>query len=107
MKKQVLQFFLLLCLCIPLTAAENKNEGEPFLNFQFIRQPITDIVYALSMYSSIPIVVNKTVDGTAQFQFSGNDFEQAFDTFIALNDLYVEKKEHVWTVTRVLIRPLE
>ena len=94
--------FLIKILC----TAENKNEAEPLLNFQFIRQPITDIVYALSVYSNIPIVVNKTVDGTAQFQFSGNDFEQAFDTFISLNDLYVEKKPHVWTVTRVLVQPL-
>ena len=106
MRKKLLKLCCIICLCIPL-AAENKNEAEPLLNFQFIRQPITDIVYALSVYSKIPIVVNKTVDGTAQFQFSGNDFEQAFDTFIALNDLYVEKNEHVWTVTRVLIRPLE
>lgn len=106
MRKKLLKLCIV-CLCIPLAAAENKNEAEPLLNFQFIRQPISDIVYALSMYSNIPIVVNKTVDGTAQFQFSGNDFEQAFDTFIVLNDLYVEKKEHVWTVTRVLIRPLE
>ena len=94
--------FLIKILC----TAENKNEAEPLLNFQFIRQPITDIVYALSVYSTIPIVVNRTVDGTAQFQFSGNDFEQAFDTFISLNDLYVEKKPHVWTVTRVLVQPL-
>lgn len=105
MKKKLLSLWLL-CLYIPLAAAENKNEAEPLLNFQFIRQPITDIVYALSVYSNIPIVVNKTVDGTAQFQFSGNDFEQAFDTFISLNDLYVEKKPHVWTVTRVLVQPL-
>ena len=106
MRKKLLKLCIV-CLCIPLAVAENKNEADPLLNFQFIRQPITDIVYALSVYSNIPIVVNKTVDGTAQFQFSGNDFEQAFDTFISLNDLYVEKKEHVWTVTRVLIRPLE
>ena len=103
--KKVLQLCLA-CLCIPLFAAEDKNDAEPLLNFQFIRQPVTDIIYALSVYSKIPIVVNKTVDGTAQFQFSGNDFEQAFDTFILLNDLYVEKKEQVWTVTRVLIQPL-
>lgn len=92
MRKKLLKLCCIICLSIPL-AAENKNEAEPLLNFQFIRQPITDIVYALSVYSNIPIVVNKTVDGTAQFQFSGNDFEQAFDTFIALNDLYVEKKK--------------
>ena len=106
MKKKLLLLWLL-CLCIPLVAMDNKNETKPLLNFQFIRQPITDIVYALSVYSNIPIVVNKTVDGTAQFQFSGNDFEQAFDTFISLNDLYVEKKPHVWTVTRVFVQPLE
>ena len=106
MKKKIVQFCIV-CLCITFIQAQNKNDAEPLLNFQFIRQPITDIIYALSVYSNIPIVVSKTVDGNAQFQFSGNDFEQAFDTFISLNDLYVEKKPHVWTVTRVLIQPLE
>ena len=94
MKKKIVQFCIV-CLCITFIQAQNKNDAEPLLNFQFIRQPVADIIYALSVYSNIPIVVNKTVDGNAQFQFSGNDFEQAFDTFISLNDLYVEKKPHV------------
>ncbi|MEL3906615.1 MAG: hypothetical protein P1P65_06265 [Treponema sp.] len=102
-----LRICCILFLSISFTAWAQKTdptEKLPILDFQFIRQPISDIIYALSVYSEIPIVANKTVSGTATFQFNGTDFETAFETFLSLNNLYVDKQPHIWTVSKIRLQ---
>ncbi len=71
--------------------------------FEFIDQDIRDILYTFSTYAKISIIADDTVSGIASFQFSGTSFEQAFDTFLMSNRLYVEKKPDLWIVSRILI----
>jgi len=99
-EKWIIIIFLLLALCriSPVLAETKKN------NFQFIDQKYSDILYALSSWSGIPIVADETVSGTASFQFAGAEFEKAFESFLAINRLYVEKKQNVWTVSRILAK---
>jgi type II secretory pathway component GspD/PulD (secretin) len=71
------------------------------ISFEFIDQPIRDILFSFSTYARISIIADDTVTGTASFQFSGTDFEKAFDTFLFANRLYAEKQPALWIVSRI------
>ena len=71
--------------------------------FEFIQQDITEIIYAVSLSNSTPIVCDDTVTGRASFRFAGKDFNAAFESFLSSNRLYVNKKTDVWTVSRIKI----
>ena len=71
--------------------------------FSFVNQDVGEILYAVSLYSGIPIVADDTVSGKMNFRFAGQDFENAFDSFLMSQRLYVTKSEERWTVSRILI----
>jgi type II secretory pathway component GspD/PulD (secretin) len=73
----------------------------PLISFEFIDQPVRDILYSFSTYARISIIADDTVTGTASFQFSGTDFENAFDAFLFTNRLYAEKQDSLWVVSRI------
>jgi hypothetical protein len=75
----------------------------PQISFEFIDQKIQDILFSFSAYARISIIADDTVNGAASFQFIGSDFEQAFDSFLYINRLYVEKRPDLWLVTRIFI----
>lgn len=91
--------------CFPIIAQTGKNSD--LLRFEFINQNIKDVLFSLSVYQKIPIVPDDTITGTVSFQYSGGDFQNAFDTFLRTNRLYVDKKDSVWTVTKIRVRKTE
>ncbi len=96
MKTALMAIFLMLVAGISSYAQK--------VNFEFINQKYTDILYAISLYRGISIVTDDTVSGNATFQFAGTDFEKAFDSFLSINRLYVTKLDKVWTLSRISIR---
>ena len=71
--------------------------------FEFIQQDITEIIYAVSLTNSTPIICDDTVSGRASFRFAGKDFDTAFESFLTTNRLYVKKTDSVWIVSRIKI----
>ncbi|MCR5318770.1 MAG: type II and III secretion system protein [Treponema sp.] len=105
---------LLAALCLGLTAGNlaspsfaSPSKESPSINidgFEFLNKEIGEILYTVSMYRGIAIVADDTVSGKMTFRFAGTSFENAFDSFLKANRLYVNKTEDLWTVSRVSIR---
>jgi type II secretory pathway component GspD/PulD (secretin) len=95
-----------LCAFLILTAgtlsAQSRGAGSR-INFEFIDQNIFDILYAFSTYAKISIIADDTVTGRANFQFSGNNFDEAFDAFLLSNRLFVEKTTTLWVASHIRI----
>jgi hypothetical protein len=77
--------------------------GGQIISFDFVEQQIREVLYAFSTYARISIIGDDTVTGTANFQYNGTNFEQAFDSFLMSNRLFAEKTPDVWIVSRVNI----
>lgn len=69
--------------------------------FEFVDADVRDVFYTLSMFYGKPIVGDDTVSGKVTFRFAGNDFEEAFDSFLRAERFFVEKTESKWIVSRV------
>lgn len=79
---------------IPLWAQVQKY------SWDFSDCEIRDILYAVSLDTGFSIVADDTVKGIGTFKFVGDDFEKAFDSFLATSRLYVSKNDELWTVSR-------
>jgi type II secretory pathway component GspD/PulD (secretin) len=99
--KRLFVFPLLVVLCGGwLSAQTGRNQ---LISFEFVDQNIREILYAFSTYSRLSIISDDTVTGNASFQYNGASFEQAFDSFLMANRLFVEKTAEVWIVSRIKI----
>ncbi len=97
------QKFFCLLLCFLMTQGfclAQKKEAEKFYSWDFSDCQIRDILYVVSLDTGISIVSDDTVKGSADFRFTGKDFETAFDSFLNSARLFVSKKDQVWTVSR-------
>jgi hypothetical protein len=92
-----------LCAATGFTGAQQNTER---VSFEFIEQDIHEILYAVSLYTEIPIVADDTVSGKASFRFAGGSFDTAFDSFLRQARLYAKKESDVWTVSRVQIQKI-
>jgi hypothetical protein len=99
--KKVLLFLLIVAVCGGWLYAQAGRS--PLISFEFVDQNIREILYAFSTYSRLSIIADDTVTGNASFQYNGVNFEQAFDSFLMANRLFVEKTPEVWIVSRVKI----
>jgi len=100
MKKLCILLIIIFCCN---AAAFGQAGRSQFISFDFVDQHIREILYAFSTYSRISIIGDDTVTGTANFQYNGTNFEQAFDAFLMSSRLFVEKTQEVWIVSRVQI----
>lgn len=81
--------------------AEGKNTAaRSAYSWDFSDCSIRDILYVVSLDTGISIVCDDTVNGKADFRFTGKDFETAFDSFLKGARLYVLKEDDLWTVSR-------
>jgi hypothetical protein len=74
------------------------------VNFEFINQNINDVLYIFSTFAKTSIIADDSVSGSVTFQFIGDSFDEAFDAFLLINRLYVEKEPSLWIVSRVLVK---
>lgn len=97
--------FLLVQLSAVFSLDEKIIESPPVKSdsidgFEFIDKDVTEILYTVSMYRGIAISCDDTVSGRMSFRFAGTSFENAFDSFLKANRLYVTKKDGAWVVSR-------
>jgi len=77
-------------------------------SFDFVNQPLTDIVYILSSNMDVPVVCDETVNGNGSFLYIAKVKETAthediFEAFLKSNRLYVNKSEKLWSVSKIRI----
>lgn len=94
MKKILMKFSLILCFicCVSLGFCKT---------YEFVNQDILEILYGISLVEGKSIVGDDTVSGKGTFRFNGTNFEDAFDSFLKTNRLYVEKNENTWVVSKI------
>jgi type II secretory pathway component GspD/PulD (secretin) len=105
-QKTTIVLFVLTVFILPLfaqTPAKPAKASSKMASFEFINQPISDILYVFSSYAKISIIADTTVSGNATFQYNGSSFDNAFDSFLLANRLFVDKKAERWVVSRVHI----
>jgi len=91
--------FILLFILFQLHA-QNTNSS---IYMDFRNQKISDIIYSVADVCGESVIIDETVSGSATFRFEDKDFESALNRFAKYCQLYVEKKDDVWSVTKVLI----
>lgn len=89
-KKIILLLCLILCNCLLFSAG-----------YEFVNQEISEILYSVSLVENQSIVVDDTVFGIGTFRFYGENFEEAFDSFLLANRLYVDKSKDTWVVSKI------
>lgn len=102
MKKRSAGFIksiLFLLLLLPVSAQESDSS----IYMDFRNQKISDIIYSVAEVCNQSVIIDETVAGNATFRFEDKDFESALNRFAKHCQLYVEKNDGVYTVTKVKI----
>ncbi len=99
-KISLLLSIVLMLFPFPLIA-QTQTSGA--ISFEFINQDIRDILYVFSSYAGQTILADSTISGTATFQYNGTSFDNAFDSFLLINRLFVNKGNDYWLVSRIHI----
>jgi type II secretory pathway component GspD/PulD (secretin) len=92
--------FILLLLNCPVMFSQARVMP---VNFEFINQNINDVMYVFSTFAKTSIIADNSISGNVTFQFSGDSFDEAFDAFLLINRLYVEKNTALWIVSRTIV----
>lgn len=80
-------------------------QGEKALSeICFNDQKITDILLVLAREAKVSIVPDETVSGNASYFFSDMEFGTALTSFLSAYDLYAEKREGIYYVSRIRSR---
>ena len=95
-KKNFVLFCLVLCNCLLFSAG-----------YEFVNQEISEILYSVSLVENQSIAVDDTVSGIGTFRFYGENFEEAFDSFLMANRLYVDKSKDTWVVSKIRFSTFE
>lgn len=69
----------------------------------FRNQKISDIIYSVAEICGKSVLIDETVTGTATFRFEDKDFESALARFAKQCQLYVEKDDGVYVISKVRI----
>ena len=91
--------FIILLFFIPLTAQETNTS----IYMDFRNQKVSDIIYSVADVCGESVIIDESVSGSATFRFEDKDFESALNRFAKHCQLYVEKSDGVYFVTKVLI----
>lgn len=95
-KKFIVLFCLVLCNCLLFSAG-----------YEFVNQEISEILYSVSLVENQSIAVDDTVSGIGTFRFYGENFDEAFDSFLMANRLYVDKSKNTWVVSKIRFSTFE
>lgn len=102
MNNCITKHFLKVLFCflsIPLFS--QVNDSSIYMDFR--NQKISDIIYAVAEVCGESVIIDETVTGTATFRFEDKNFESALGRFAKHCQLYVEKNDGVYTVSKVRI----
>ena len=79
------------------------QETETSIYMDFRNQKISDIIYSVADLCGKSVIIDETVSGNATFRFEDKDFDSALSRFAQHCQLYTEKKDNVYYVTKVKI----
>jgi len=89
-----------LCFVALLYLLTAKLFGGDVYSWDFDNCEIKEILYMVSMDTGVSISADDTVLGKGSFRFCGENFSDAFDSFLTENRLWVQKNEKRWIVSR-------
>ena len=98
-KAAVIIFLFLSCLILHGQTGSGRS-----ISYDFVDQPVREILFAFSTYSGVSIIGDDTITGSSSFQYNGTSFELAFDSFLLTSRLFVEKTEDVWIVSKIKVQ---
>lgn len=81
--------------------AYSQEEG---IYLDFRNQEISDIIYSIAEISGENVLIDETVIGKATFRFEDKDFESALERFVEFNQLYVEKEDGAYKVSKIQMK---
>lgn len=84
---------------------QEANDSSIFMDFR--NQKISDIIYSVADVCGESVILDETVTGNATFRFEDKSFESALNRFAKHCQLYVEKNEGVYSVSKVKINKKE
>ena len=79
------------------------QETDSSIYMDFRNQKISDIIYSVADVCGESVIIDETVSGNATFSFEDKNFETALNRFAKHCQLYVEKNDGVYSVTKVKI----
>lgn len=79
------------------------QETDTSIYMDFRNQKISDIIYSVAEICGKSVLIDETVTGTATFRFEDKDFESALARFAKQCQLYVEKDDGVYVISKVRI----
>ncbi len=94
---------LLLLISFFLTLPFYAQEKDSSIYMDFRNQKISDIIYSVADVCGKSVIIDETVSGNATFRFEDKEFESALNRFAEHCQLYVEKNDGVYFVTKVKI----
>ena len=94
---------LILVLFILFLSPIYAQETDSSIYMDFRNQKISDIIYSVADVCGESVIIDETVSGNATFRFEDKNFETALNRFAKHCQLYVEKNDGVYSVTKVKI----
>lgn len=80
-----------------------ESEG---IYLDFRNQEISDIIYSIAEICEKNVLIDESVIGKTTFRFEDKDFESALKRFAEHSQLYVEKEEGIYKVSKVQIKEI-
>jgi type II secretory pathway component GspD/PulD (secretin) len=78
-------------------------EGQEITVMDFRNQNISDILMILADIGQQSVIIDETVGGTATFHFNNSSYEDALYRFTDACNLYVEKKNNAYYISKIKI----
>ena len=101
--KRLYAEFLIYILFTLFLSSLYAQETDSSIYMDFRNQKITDIIYSVAEVCGESVIIDETVTGNATFRFEDKNFETALNRFAKRCQLYVEKSDGVYSVTKVRI----
>lgn len=96
---QIIKWIVFFIFLLPVYSQETDSS----IYMDFRNQKISDIIYSVADVCGESVIIDETVSGNATFRFEDKDFESALNRFAIYCQLYVEKNDGVYSVTKVKI----
>lgn len=92
---------LILLVLFFFTFSFYAEEQDNSIYMDFRNQKISDIIYSLAEICGYSVLIDETVTGNATFRFEDKDFDSALKRFASNCQLFVEKSDDVYLISKV------
>lgn len=95
---------LFITIFMTFLLSTNSQENTQSIYMDFRNQKISDIIYSVADVCGESVIIDETVSGNATFRFEDKNFDSALERFAKHCQLYIEKNDGVYSVTKVQIK---